>query len=69
VELSPKNEAAMRHYFECRAIGRFPDDEIVRRNAMIIRRLEDTANESRRDESEQRGLMMGLQLMRKSMGG
>lgn len=31
------------HYLECRAIGRFPDDSWVRRNAVIVRRIEDMA--------------------------
>ena len=35
--LRPANRAAYRHYCECRAAGRFPDDPIVRRNAAIIR--------------------------------
>ena len=35
--LSPKNRRALVHYQECAAIGRFPDDAIVRRNAAIIK--------------------------------
>jgi len=41
VELSEKNRAAYEHYQECKAVGVFPDDPIVRRNARIIRELED----------------------------
>lgn len=41
VELSPKNYRAWRHYLECRAVGKFPDDPIVRRNASILRELYD----------------------------
>jgi hypothetical protein len=41
VELSDRNWLAWQHYRECRAIGRFPDDPIVRRNAAIIRDVED----------------------------
>lgn len=40
-ELTPENWAAYRHYLECKAIGVFPADAIVRRNAGIIRDLED----------------------------
>jgi hypothetical protein len=34
--LSPKNQQALVHYQECRAVGHFPDDAIVKRNARII---------------------------------
>jgi len=40
--LNPANLAAYRHYRECRATGRFPDDAIVRRNAAIIRAQEES---------------------------
>lgn len=39
--LSEINRAAWQHYRECRATGNFPDDPIVRRNAAIIRAVED----------------------------
>jgi hypothetical protein len=35
-DLSPKNVQALNHYMECRAVGKFPDDAIVRKNARII---------------------------------
>lgn len=41
VELSVRNLRAVSHYWECRAVNSFPDDPIVRRNAAIIRRVED----------------------------
>lgn len=41
IEMTDQNWQAYTHYLECKAIGRFPDDPIVRRNAAIIRRLED----------------------------
>lgn len=47
--LSPKNRAAWRHYQECRAVGSFPDDPIVRRNAAIIRAVEDTIEGIKQD--------------------
>ena len=37
LELSPHNRQAFRHYQECIAVGHFPDDAIVRRNALVIR--------------------------------
>lgn len=43
VELSQRNERVYRHYLECKAVGSFPDDPIVRRHAGIIRRVEDAA--------------------------
>lgn len=39
-ELSARNRQAYLHYLECRAVGRFPDDAIVRRNAALIRHVE-----------------------------
>jgi len=40
-ELSESNAMAYRHYLECRAVGQFPDDAVVRQNAAIIRSVED----------------------------
>lgn len=42
-ELSAQNFQAFQHYLECKAVGSFPNDAIVRRNAAIIRRVEDAA--------------------------
>ena len=47
IELSAMNWQAYRHYQECRATGRFPDDPIVARNAGIIRRVEDSFDRAR----------------------
>lgn len=41
VEMSERNRKAFRHYLECKAVGQFPDDAIVRRNAAVIRWIED----------------------------
>ncbi len=41
IELTPNNAQAYLHYLECKAVGRFPDDPIVRRNARLIRQIED----------------------------
>jgi hypothetical protein len=38
-ELSLRNQQALRHYRECAAVGSFPDDPIVRRNAALIREV------------------------------
>lgn len=40
-ELSEKNWQAYQHWQECRAVGHFPNDPIVRRNAAIIQRVYD----------------------------
>lgn len=42
-ELTEKNLLALLHYRECRAVGEYPDDAIVKRNAAIIRAAEDLA--------------------------
>ena len=34
--LSKRNEAAYAHYLECRAVGKFPDDPLVRATARTI---------------------------------
>ena len=39
--LDPQNEQAYRHYLECKAVGRFPPDAIVRENAGVIREVEE----------------------------
>lgn len=43
VELSDRNWLAWRHYRECRAVGAFPDDPVVRQNAAVVRQAEDHA--------------------------
>lgn len=47
-ELSEKNWRAWGFHQECAAVGKFPDDDIVRRNAALIKRIEDMAAEVRR---------------------
>ena len=51
--LTEKNWKAWEHYRECRAVGQFPADAIVRRNASIIRAATDAA------ENEQRAKQFG----------
>jgi hypothetical protein len=41
--LNYENQRCYEHYSECRAVGVFPDDPVVRRNAAIIRGIEDEA--------------------------
>lgn len=41
IELNEQNQRAYDHYRECRAVGHFPNDPIVRQNARYIRDLED----------------------------
>ena len=44
VEMTPRNRAAWRFYRECRAVGAFPDDPLVRWAAVLIRDVEDAAS-------------------------
>lgn len=44
IELSERNWKAYVHDRECSAVGEFPSDEIVRRNAAIIRQAEKHAD-------------------------
>lgn len=41
VEFTPQNRAAWQFYRECRAVGKFPDDPLVRWYASVIRETED----------------------------
>lgn len=41
--LSARNAMAFIHYQECRATGIFPNDPVVRKNARLIRMVEDGA--------------------------
>ena len=49
-ELSDRNIQCFTHYRECRAIGEFPDDPLVRFHAGIIRSVEDDAERMERRE-------------------
>ncbi|MGZ4988610.1 MAG: hypothetical protein ACXWBP_11225, partial [Limisphaerales bacterium] len=50
--LNPDNEACVQHYRECRAVGNFPDDSVVRRNAAAIREVEDSVERARAVEAQ-----------------
>jgi hypothetical protein len=41
VEMTPANRAAWRFSRECRAVGQFPDDPLVRWAAVIVRDVEE----------------------------
>lgn len=59
--LSPKNKKVYQHWKECKAVGQFPDDEIVRKNAAIIQELVDQAKEYKQME------FMSMMLMGKKV--
>ncbi len=48
--LTEANYEAYDHYLQCRATGSFPDDPIVRRNAAVIRAVEDSVADQRQHE-------------------
>lgn len=45
--LNEHNQECYRHYCECRAVGQFPDDPVVRRNAAVIREIQDEYERTR----------------------
>jgi hypothetical protein len=54
VELTARTLAALAHYRQCRAVGRFPRDDLVERHAGIIHGVE------RLDEERDRKLTRAL---------
>lgn len=48
-ELSERNLLALQHYQRCKAVGQFPDDALVRRNAAIIAGVFQSVEEGRLD--------------------
>ena len=52
-DLSPRNRRVIRHYRECRAVGKFPDDPLVRKNAAILFELEQQQQNRRESERSQ----------------
>jgi hypothetical protein len=48
--LSGENELCYEHFRECKAIGQFPDDSVVRRNAAVIQDVLDESARSREIE-------------------
>lgn len=47
VELTPANLLCLAHYQGCRATGHWPDDERVKRNAALIRAVDDAVEQAR----------------------
>ena len=60
--LTGKNLLALLHYEECKAVGQFPDDPIVRRNAAILRRIDEEVVQ--RERQQQNELMVQLMTVR-----
>lgn len=50
--LDDRNWQAYQHHLECKAVGSFPDDPIVRRNAMLIETVREQVEQLRRQEFE-----------------
>lgn len=49
-ELTDANWMAWLHYQRCRAVGKFPEDELVERNAGLIRMVEEQVARDRAGE-------------------
>jgi hypothetical protein len=62
-EITDRTRQTIQHYYECRAVGHWPDDPIVRRNAALIREVQDRA-----DRSDFRDMLTKLALI-KAGGG
>lgn len=52
VEFTPRLALAWRHYRECRAVGQFPADTIVRANAARFRHAQDEADAQRQADRD-----------------
>ncbi|MCA9014012.1 MAG: hypothetical protein KDA77_01660, partial [Planctomycetaceae bacterium] len=59
--LSPKNEKVYQHWKECKAVGQFPDDDIVKKHAALIQDVVDSVNECKQMK------MMSLMMIGKSV--
>lgn len=62
IELNEQGKQIWRHYQECKAIGKFPDDPIVRRNARVISEIEHAADRALLGRSISNGILKGLSL-------
>jgi hypothetical protein len=56
--LNTANQAAWQFDRECRAVGHFPDDPLVRRNAALIRQVEEEIE--RRERNDFRRIVVSL---------
>lgn len=59
--LTSQNQQAWDHYRECRAVGEFPDDAIVRRHAALLHNVEESCK--RKQELDR--LLNVLQVLRR----
>jgi len=64
VEMTEKSRQAFRHYLRCRAVNRFPVDELVEHNAALIRAVEDQIQKSEADGRHVEVLKMLALVMR-----
>ena len=48
--LWPENELCYEHYLQCKAVGRFPKEPVVERNAAVIKEAEDAIERGREVE-------------------
>lgn len=53
-----KSKQTYRHYRRCKAVGRFPEDDLVEHNAAIIRAAEDEADRADADKRHSEVLRM-----------
>lgn len=51
VEPTAKSRTAVSHWRRCRAVGVFPDDELVIQNAVVIGDVFDAVEDARRTEA------------------
>ena len=49
-DLLPQNVEAVQHFLECSAVGQFPTDPIVAKNASILRQVEKAIERGERRE-------------------
>lgn len=59
--LTPKNQKVYQHWKECKAVGQFPEDDIVKKHAALIQDIVDQANEHKQMQ------MMSIMMLGKSM--
>lgn len=52
VELTTRTIEAILHYRECKAVGQFPNDQIVRQNAAVIAQIDEDVKEERQRRNQ-----------------
>ncbi len=64
-DLTKQSQQVLQHYLECEAVGEWPDDEIVRQNAAILRSvLDDCRGKRQRKHHRQDIEQLVISLMR-----